>query len=686
MERQNSCVLCSRSVLRRRKHILTVHFLGKFRDHVELLLQEITPREIPFDGSRSICHACWVRLDSTLRSQHRQNEPPQRVTSEQRQQAEDAGEEPNEGQQDNTGFISVQGYSRASNTARRCLFQTCRNIPTHILPLYVKFYVLHTMNFYIPPLARVCHSHLQRNDWEELTTQGQMHQFNGTHVLDMMNLYKWGLERRNQLDFENINSIDDNELHFWTGITKNQFNTILQLTPSLHNRTDRPAATLGIYLTKIRTGEPDERLATKFQMSRRTLERKIRLARECLTQDFVPHFLGLDHITREEAVARNLCIPSHIFGGDQNTVILVLDGTYLYVQKSSNFLFQRITYSLHKFRNLVKPFLIVCTDGYILDVLGPYAATTSDATIMRTIMEHEDSPWHWFLRPNDVFILDRGFRDSISSIQEFGYNPQMPPSRSRGEQLTTEEANKSRLITMTRWVVETMNSRFKKDFKIFRHTYFNVSLPNMMVDFRITAALINATRRPYEDSIFAEQFINIINENINRRNELAEYVREHNLNMQRVAFTPIDASDAAFDFPQLSYDDLTLFTLGSYHLRIARSYVHEQLRPNGLYIVELYRHQESVNNRTLIRGRIQSRHIRSKKYYTYILVNPTTEGRESIEDYYCSCIHGRRTIGCCAHIASMVYFLSWARHQEQIDTPARFLDDTIVPVDIDHVE
>lgn len=67
-------------------------------------------------------------------------------------------------------------------------------------------------------------------------------------------------------------------------------------------------------------------------------------------------------------------------------------------------------------------------------------------------------------------------------------------------------------------------------------------------------------------------------------------------------------------------------------------------------------------------------------------MNPTREGRDSIEEYYCSCIHGCRTIGCCAHIASMVYFLSWARHQEQIDAPASFLDDTIVPTDIDFVE
>jgi hypothetical protein len=137
----------------------------------------------------------------------------------------------------------------------------------------------------------------------------------------------------------------------------------------------------------------------------------------------------------------------------------------------------------------------------------------------------------------------------------------------------------------------------------------------MITDFRITSAIINATRQPYEDSIYAEQFIIIINENINRDNELAEYVREHNLNRRRVAFLPIDTNNAALeDFPRLTFEDLILFTLGTYHLRIARSYCHEHMRPNGLYIVELYRHHELISNKILIRGRMQSRHIKSKQY------------------------------------------------------------------------
>lgn len=46
MERQNSCVSCERSVLRRRRHRLTQMFLERYRDYAVLLLQEIMPREV----------------------------------------------------------------------------------------------------------------------------------------------------------------------------------------------------------------------------------------------------------------------------------------------------------------------------------------------------------------------------------------------------------------------------------------------------------------------------------------------------------------------------------------------------------------------------------------------------------------------------------------------------------------
>ena len=41
--------------------------------------------------------------------------------------------------------------------------------------------------------------------------------------------------------------------------------------------------------------------------------------------------------------------------------IIVMDGTYLYLQKSSNNEFQRRSFSMHKHRNLIKPMIITAT-------------------------------------------------------------------------------------------------------------------------------------------------------------------------------------------------------------------------------------------------------------------------------------------------------------------------------------
>ena len=52
-------------------------------------------------------------------------------------------------------------------------------------------------------------------------------------------------------------------------------------------------------------------------------------------------------------------------------------------------------------------------------------------------------------------IVDRGFRDAIPTIKHFGYEAVMPSFLKRREQLSTEEANYTRLITKVRWVIES---------------------------------------------------------------------------------------------------------------------------------------------------------------------------------------------------------------------------------------
>ncbi|XP_041983275.1 uncharacterized protein LOC121736257 [Aricia agestis] len=475
-------------------------------------------------------------------------------------------------------------------------------------------------------------------------------------------------------------------------MSKHQFRQILDEVPRLNNA-HRGATALAAYLTKLRTGDSDQRLSTLFKIPRSTLERLMSIAREFLTQDFVPQNLGIEHMTRQNIAERNLIIPNGLFGStNQIKPIVIMDGTYVFIQKSSNYKYQKQTYSMHKLSNLVKPFLITCTDGYILDVLGPYPATMSDADILKNEFISENTPLRRYFQPGDVFILDRGFRDSLPLLRECGYSIQVPSSREEGEsQLSTLEANHSRKVTICRWVVEVINGVFKQAFKLFRQEFFNRASSHMMQDFAIGAALINRFHPRILDRPDASQILSVINEKMLIHNTLADHVNELNLNRWRARFVNINVgSDNLTNFPRLTMDDLILIACGTYQIKQARSYYGEHIRANGMYTIEIYREQNRrlpsllINeNCWLLRAKIQSRHVNRKVYFIYIKINNNFVGRDAIELYYCNCIVGKRTVGCCSHVMTVLWYIGWARFQSNICPPALFLDDLLIEYDIE---
>ncbi|KOB64120.1 Uncharacterized protein OBRU01_24575 [Operophtera brumata] len=113
-------------------------------------------------------------------------------------------------------------------------------------------------------------------------------------------------------------------------------------------------------------------------------------------------------------------------------------------------------------------------------------ARKSDGAILNGLLKGPGSVLHWFFESNDIFILDRGFRDSIPLLESHGYVGVMPESKTRGAtQLTAIQANKSRMCTICRWPVEIVNGRLKRDFKILRQEYFNVAMRHMFTDVKI---------------------------------------------------------------------------------------------------------------------------------------------------------------------------------------------------------
>lgn len=78
------------------------------------------------------------------------------------------------------------------------------------------------------------------------------------------------------------------------------------------------------------------------------------------------------------------------------------------------------------------------------------------------------------------------------------------------------------------------------------------------------------------------------------------------------------------------------------------------LSDDGQYDVYVHKHEDNI-----IRVKIQSRHVSSKVYNLWIEYNVT-----EITGWYCQCRSGARTVGCCAHIASVVWYLGYRRHQD----------------------
>ncbi|KAF9822543.1 hypothetical protein SFRURICE_010658 [Spodoptera frugiperda] len=66
-----------------------------------------------------------------------------------------------------------------------------------------------------------------------------------------------------------------------------------------------------------------------------------------------------------------------------------------------------------------------------------------------------------------------------------------------------------------------------------------------------------------------------------------------------------------------------------------------------------------------------------------ILYENNTEGRAAIKQYCCNYMVGRRTVDCCAHIMTIIWFLSWARYQENINPPAQLLDHILITFESD---
>jgi hypothetical protein len=167
--------------------------------------------------------------------------------------------------------------------------------------------------------------------------------------------------------------------------------------------------------------------------------------------------------------------------------------------------------------------------GYIVSAFGPYFADTknNDAEIFKNIIMNNKGYTHDWLRPGNVLVVGRGFRDCLPLLENLGYTTRMPKFLAKNQkQFSTEEANGTRMTTKVRWVVEAANGRIKQ-WRFFDKVMPNTLLPVVGDYFSIVCALINRFSNIYisdttNDDKLAEKILNLHEET----NELQKYVKQ----------------------------------------------------------------------------------------------------------------------------------------------------------------
>ena len=410
-----------------------------------------------------------------------------------------------------------------------------------------------------------------------------------------------------RLDFDSSTRLASDNYYVLTGLIRKDFDNLCSCLPpiSLRNTQNRTARTaVACLLMKLRLGISNQVLATLFSFpDKRTVARTVHSAPKALVGHFFPRFLDFEHISRKEVVnIHTRSLAAELLADQPGRAILILDGTYIYCQKSANNMLQRRTYSMQKGRPLVKPMLVVTTTRYFVSCLGSYFADyqNNDAEITKHIVYSNKQNINQWLQKGDIIVIDRGFRDALDYLQKYEYKTLMPAFIDRSaKQFSTGTGNETRFVTKIRWIIESANGRIKQ-WRIFDKVLTNSILKSVGDLVAIVCALQNAYGAPFikstlKDKMLPEKMLRLPDET----NELADFVaRLRDKTKKALKWTELNAADTVPDFPRLSFEELNNLTLveahsqlyflslnrfyiflGIYQLRQAKSYTIEHLQP-----------------------------------------------------------------------------------------------------------
>ena len=103
-----------------------------------------------------------------------------------------------------------------------------------------------------------------------------------------------------------------------------------------------------------------------------------------------------------------------------------------------------------------------------------------------------------------------------------------------------------------------------------------------------------------------------------------------------------------------------LIHTGVFQLKRARSYAEERASTTDFSGPVSYDIQQCRDFPDIIRVPTRSAHVNRTTYHPTIRFDAN-----DILDWWCDCPSGSRFVGCCSHVASIIWFLAFARWQNQ---------------------
>lgn len=261
----------------------------------------------------------------------------------------------------------ILNFRRTNASTRLCTFPNCKTSMVGLRNAkYSKRYrALKMLRMYIPKGARFCKFHFNENSWNsDMPEENGI--FSKVQIEDLITLVTEKKEvksKRTVVGPDNTNTMDT-----YIGLNSEQFENVLNIVlPSLltiYQKIGIAKNALYIFLMKLRTGFTIDEICPFFDLTKKTMIQRIRNVRQIMYKEFVPRHLF--NWTRQDLLENTSPLSRELYNVDENTAVITFDGTYVYTIISSNYGFQKDSYSIQKKRNLVKFMMCVSTNGLIL--------------------------------------------------------------------------------------------------------------------------------------------------------------------------------------------------------------------------------------------------------------------------------------------------------------------------------